>query len=102
MVCPACGLRQFESGDGLCRRCYRSLGNNYVEFLLPSEQSSSPAEIRQNVGRVLRVLRARSGLTQGALASRSSIHRTYLSRAECGEVTPSLLTLLRLARAFGG
>lgn len=99
VVCPSCSLRQFATANSICRRCRSSLPITDLEIALP--YGSSVEDFRQNVSRVLRVLRARRSMTQTALASASGVHRTYLSRAENGQVLPSLLTLARLARALG-
>jgi transcriptional regulator with XRE-family HTH domain len=40
-------------------------------------------------------------MTQATLASLTGIHRTYLSRAERGQVMPSIIALMQIARALG-
>jgi transcriptional regulator with XRE-family HTH domain len=45
-------------------------------------------------------LRFRRDITQAELASLTGIHRTYLSRAERGQVMPSIIALLQIARAL--
>ncbi len=56
---------------------------------------------RLEVGRLIRRLRSRRGITQAALASMTGIHRTYLSRAERGQVMPSVAALMQIFRALG-
>jgi transcriptional regulator with XRE-family HTH domain len=52
------------------------------------------------LGNKIRQLREQSGLTQGQLASRSSVSQGYLSQLENGEVkNPSAAVLLRVAQA---
>ena len=48
------------------------------------------------LGRAVRELRARFGLSQEALAFKSGIHRNYVGAIERGEINPTFLTLLRL------
>jgi len=49
----------------------------------------------------LRALREAAGQSQGDLADRASLSRTYLNQLEAGKRDPSLSTLTRLARALG-
>lgn len=54
-----------------------------------------------NLGDKIRQLREETGLTQGQLASGSSVSQGYLSQLENGEVkNPSAAVLLRVARAI--
>ncbi len=104
VVCPVCQLSQFEGGNGKCRRCHQSLGIAYIELFLsnlPCLDSQRSIAMRKEVGLLIRRLRSRSGLTQAALASLTGIHRTYLSRAERGQVMPSVIALMRIAGALG-
>lgn len=48
----------------------------------------------------LRGLREKAGLSQEELADRAQVHRTYLSGIERGRRNPSLINLLRIARAL--
>src|SRR5438270_14054066 len=52
-------------------------------------------------GSVIRARREAAGLSQEALAKAAKLHRTYISMLERGERTPSLGTVLMLARALG-
>jgi DNA-binding XRE family transcriptional regulator len=104
VVCPVCHLSQFERGNGNCRRCHHSLGITYVEILISSPLAridpQSLIALRLEVGQLIRRLRSRRGITQEALASLTGIHRTYLSRAERGQVMPSIIALLQIADAL--
>lgn len=51
-------------------------------------------------GQRLRVLREAAGFSQEELADRAEVHRTYLSGIERGKRNPSLINLLRIARAL--
>lgn len=48
------------------------------------------------LGRAVRELRARRGLSQEALADRAGLHRNYVGAMERGLVNPTFGTLLRL------
>jgi transcriptional regulator with XRE-family HTH domain len=48
----------------------------------------------------LRALREKAGFSQEDLAERAQVHRTYLSGIERGRRNPSLINLLRIARAL--
>jgi DNA-binding XRE family transcriptional regulator len=108
IVCSNCHMRQLERerGNGRCCRCHHSLGFSYIEFVVPAlagcPDTQSLVATRVELGRLMRRLRFRRGLTQAALAdSLSGIHRTYLSRAERGRVMPSIISLMRITRALG-
>lgn len=53
------------------------------------------------LGRRIKELRARFGITQEDLADRSGLFRTYLSRIERGTANPTLSMLHALAAALG-
>jgi len=53
------------------------------------------------VGRALRALRLRAGVTQEQLASRSDGHATYISMVENGHRGLRWHTIMRLVRALG-
>ena len=50
---------------------------------------------------VIKMLRARDGLTQADLAKRVGVRRETISFVENGEYNPSLLLAVRIARTFG-
>jgi transcriptional regulator with XRE-family HTH domain len=52
-------------------------------------------------GELLRETRRQRGLDQADLARRAGTTQTYVSRIECGTVSPSLKTLRRLFNAMG-
>jgi transcriptional regulator with XRE-family HTH domain len=53
------------------------------------------------LGRAIRELRLGDGTSQGDLADRSGLHRTYVGGIERGERNVSFGNLLRLADALG-
>lgn len=63
-----------------------------------------PADDRaiiERVGRRLQEARQRRGLTQEELATRCALPQTRISEYETAKVTPSVVTLYRLALALG-
>lgn len=52
------------------------------------------------VGKKVKFLRLRAGMTQDVLSERCGIFRTYLSRIESGVANPTLLVLIALAEAL--
>jgi DNA-binding XRE family transcriptional regulator len=101
--CPNCRLVQQERSTR-CRRCHHSLGTAFIEIYIPSPllplTPQVEYEIRKQVGGLIRRLRSRRELTQATLASLTGIHRTYLSRAERGQVMPSITALMQIAGAL--
>lgn len=52
------------------------------------------------LGRAVRELRARRGLSQEELGHRSSLHRNYVGAIERAEINPTFTTLPRLVRGL--
>ena len=50
---------------------------------------------------IIKMLRARDGLTQADLAIKVGVRRETISFVENGEYNPSLLLAVRIARVFG-
>ena len=111
--CKVCGLVQFRTRAGNCRRCVRLLPPK-VEFLIPPPAPQDlPGDDRQlfekwpnretveNIGQRIRQLRESRGMTQSQLQARSRVSRSYLSRIESGQMTPSLGTLEKISEALG-
>jgi transcriptional regulator with XRE-family HTH domain len=111
--CKSCGLVQYRTRAGNCRRCVRMLPPK-VEFLIPPPAPQDlPGDDRQlfekwpnretveNIGQRIRQLRESRGMTQSQLQARSRVSRSYLSRIESGQMTPSLGTLEKISEALG-
>jgi transcriptional regulator with XRE-family HTH domain len=52
------------------------------------------------LGRAVRELRARRGLSQEELGNRSGLHRNYVGAIERGEINPTFRVLLKLERGL--
>jgi transcriptional regulator with XRE-family HTH domain len=109
--CKTCGLVQYRTRTGNCRRCVRALPQR-LEFLIPppappEEEAAEPTsekfvnqETVENIGQRIRQLRESRSMTQSQLQSRSKVSRSYLSRIESGQMTPSLGTLEKISEAL--
>lgn len=111
--CQICGLVQYRTRMGNCRRCSRLLPPR-MSFVIPVPAASAPASVSadsplgcpnratvENIGQRVRQLRESRGMTQSQLQSRSRVSRSYLSRIESGQMTPSLGTLEKISEALG-
>lgn len=111
--CGTCGLVQYRTRQGHCRRCQRLVPRT-VEFPIPSvEKQDLRGDDRQicekrqnretvaNIGQRIMQLREARGMTHGQLNARSGVSRSYISRIESGQMTPSLETLERISEALG-
>src|SRR6202163_4294470 len=112
--CITCGMVQYRTRSGNCRRCLHLLPPE-VKFFIPPppEPQELPGDDRQlfekwpnretveNIGKRIRQLRESRGMTQSQLQARSRVSRSYLSRIESGQMTPSLGTLEKIAEALG-
>src|ERR1700737_1877558 len=109
--CKTCGLVQYRTRTGNCRRCVHALPQR-MEYLIPQEAQQeqvvpevvSPKfanqETVENIGQRIRQLRESRAMTQSQLQSRSKVSRSYLSRIESGQMTPSLGTLEKISEAL--
>ena len=111
--CKSCGLVQYRTNAGNCRRCVRMLPPK-VEFLIPPPAQEvlvgddrqlfekwPNRETVENIGQRIRQLRESRAMTQSQLQARSRVSRSYLSRIESGQMTPSLGTLEKISEALG-
>lgn len=57
----------------------------------------SEIDFKKVVGKQVKKLRLKAGLTQDVLSERCGIYRTYLSRIEAGSANPTLLVMIALA-----
>ena len=57
--------------------------------------------VNRDIGRRIKNLRNRNGLTQQELADRAELTKGFISQLEQGQVTPSLVTLLDLIECLG-
>lgn len=103
--CPFCGLHQYLTENGACRRCHHPIGVEFIHLpLIDLVQQLSDNELQalpNRVGRAIRGLRERIGISQDALGRAAHTSRSHLSRIECGHVRPPLSTLLRVTGALG-
>ena len=53
------------------------------------------------VGSAVRAARRRAGVSQGELAERAGTSQPSIARLEKGQVSPTVITLDRIARALG-
>src|SRR5213082_288650 len=109
--CKTCGLVQYRTRTGNCRRCVRALPQR-LEFMIPppppaEEAADEPVSEKlvnqqtvENIGQRIRQLRESRSMTQSQLQSRSKVSRSYLSRIESGQITPSLGTLEKISEAL--
>jgi len=111
--CKVCGLVQYRTRTGNCRRCVRALPQRMELLISPPPPQELPGDDRQlfeawpnretveNIGQRIRQLRESRGMTQSQLQARSRVSRSYLSRIESGQMTPSLGTLEKISEALG-
>lgn len=52
-------------------------------------------------GKALREIRLKKQLSQGDVAEKLGVHRSYISGLERGKRNPSLLTIKKMAKAIG-
>ena len=111
--CKTCGLVQYRTRNGNCRRCLRLLPSKIDLLFAPPELQDLPSDDRQlfeklpnhvlveNIGHRLRQLRESRGMTQSQLQACSRLSGSYLSRIESGQMTPTLGTLEKISEALG-
>jgi transcriptional regulator with XRE-family HTH domain len=65
---------------------------------IPKARKQSPAHVA--LGRAVRELRARRGLSQEELGFCSRLHRNYVGAIERGEINPTFRILIALSRGL--
>jgi transcriptional regulator with XRE-family HTH domain len=60
-----------------------------------------PPDPRVTLGKTIRRIRQKKGISQEKLAELCDLHRTYISGIERGERNVSLLNIVEVARALG-
>jgi len=65
-----------------------------------SGEGTTDREVMAEIGARLKALRKAQGMTIAEVAELTEMNKSTVSRAEAGE-NPTLLTVLRLLRAFG-
>lgn len=57
--------------------------------------------VQERLGAKIKARREKQGLSQGVLAERSGIHRTYVSQVENGHKNVTISLLARISTALG-
>lgn len=57
-------------------------------------------KVNSDLGKKIRKLRRKPGISQEKLAERAGIHRTYMGKIERGESNPPLHTISKIAKAL--
>lgn len=65
-----------------------------------ARMNKSDDDVRVLVGRQVRRLRKKAGLTQDVVSERCGLFRTYLSRIESGAANPTVTVLVALAASL--
>lgn len=59
------------------------------------------SDVQQRLGRAVKAVRARQGMTQEQVSAAAGLHPTYVSDIERGARNPSWAALVRLAAGMG-
>ena len=81
---------------------YYSVDRSTISLRMQERRRRKPASLtaEKAFGAILRAVRKERGLSQEALAFESGYHATYIGQMERGEKSPSLRTIMNLARAL--
>src|ERR1039457_4654324 len=80
-----------------------STDRSTISLRMQERRRQKPASValEKIFGVILRDIRKERGLSQETLAFESGYHPTYIGQMERGQKSPSLRTIMRLARALG-
>lgn len=97
--CPKCGLNQFVTVSGKCRRC----GFDPPAWVPEPKPEPEPAPVVAPVslGRRFAQIRVRLGFSQRQLAAKMNVPRTYISKIENEVSSPTITSLEKAAEAMG-
>lgn len=68
--------------------------------MFPNMSAVVQSSDHERLGRAVRELRARRGLSQEMLGFRSGLHRNYVGAIERGEINPTFKVLMKLSRGL--
>ena len=57
--------------------------------------------IKESLGKRIKILRNEIGISQEELADRAEIDRTYITSVECGKRNISIVNIEKIAKALG-
>ena len=97
--CSCCGLCQFRTLNGSCRRCRRPLSAPLAGA--PPISVLTDTDVITAIGSLTRSLRKGRKLSQFRLAKAVGSTRSNISKIERGLVVPTIPTVARLASALG-
>ena len=60
-----------------------------------------PKTVSMQLGRILRMLRTRKGMTQEELAEKTGLHRTYIGVVERGEKNITIINCMKISHVLG-
>ena len=101
-----CGMNQFRTADGLCRKCHQPLPPSDEELLPPRESLAEQPDRGKPIDvdpliigmpRAVKKLREVRHLSQRQLATQLATQRTWVSKVENGVTFPTAKSLERLA-----
>jgi len=113
--CPHCDLVQFLPKNAMCRRCHKAFVLEETERPCVSPDRPQPpngnprrtgarrkseAGIAAEIGIRVRKARQMRGLSQGKVAARMNVLRTYVSKVENCKAVPTLRSLSRITGAL--
>jgi len=84
-----------------CVKCHKVLLVMRAVVPVEPHPTRTGGELAEIVRQNLVEARVKSGLSQRVLAARMDLPRTWISKLENGAQNPTILTLQRLADAFG-
>lgn len=93
--CRSCGLNQFLPTGNRCRKCSARLTTPDLDVL-----PEFPSQRYLFWGQLVTDLRRRRGYTQGQVAQRMRVPRTYISKLERRMRPATISAILRLAHAL--
>ena len=67
----------------------------------PAGSTTHDAELAHAFGAAVRALRMERGIAQESLAHQAGIERSHMGKIERGEHMPTLVVILKIARALG-
>ena len=92
---------EMEDGGETLRELLRPYVGVTVPMLLPARRPASVQKWADYVGGRIKELRKNAKLTQEDLAEKAKLPQPHISRIESGEISPTRLTLDKIAGALG-
>jgi DNA-binding XRE family transcriptional regulator len=94
-------VEEMEQGEQTIVEIFSPKVGSVIPMVEPGQRPDAVAKWSQHVGGRVRQFRKTNDLTQSELAEKAGLPQSHISRIESGEISPSRITIEKIAKAIG-